>query len=445
MKLPAVLFAGSLIGNAALFATLAFKPALAPPAWRGFFETVGVRAPEPAAKVQPAAPHPAAKPGGDRAETWARLNSGDLRTLVANLRAAGFTTDVIKAIVGSQIDRQFRDRMKQLVGTMTDVPFWKPDPMSSAGGSAQFINSLNQISRERSRAMRDVMNSDLFPGDASAAAAAQKRAFGMLSKEKGDLVQRIVDDYAEMTAQVRSGTQGIILPEDRAKIALLEKEKRADLAAVLTPDELEEYQMRTSTITSRLRMPLTIMDATEQEFRTLYAIQQKYADVLYPGSGGLGITLLTADTMEDRRTAAARAAEEATAALGAARGAEFLRASSNEYQHLYRLAQANGMPAEAATRAYDLRAATAEESMRIMNDRGMNNDDKRTALATLAQNTRSQLIGMLGATAGTAYGKSASWLTQIERGGALTINADGSIRTRMLPPRGMNPALPPRN
>ena len=63
----------------------------------------------------------------------------------------------------------------------------------------------------------------------------QKRLYRQIQATVEDLavIQRINDDYAEMTAQLRAAMQGITLPEDRAKLLLLEREKRADLAALV--------------------------------------------------------------------------------------------------------------------------------------------------------------------------------------------------------------------
>jgi hypothetical protein len=65
-------------------------------------------------------------------------------------------------------------------------------------------------------------------------------------REKTDQLQRIASDYRELSEQVYARTDGIIPPEERQKLSVLEQEKAADLATVLTPPELEEYQLRAS-------------------------------------------------------------------------------------------------------------------------------------------------------------------------------------------------------
>lgn len=65
-----------------------------------------------------------------------------------------------------------------------------------------------------------------------------------LSREKWDELQSIAADYGELAEKIYRRSNGLIAPADRAQLALLEKEKHADLAALLAPEELDAYQRR---------------------------------------------------------------------------------------------------------------------------------------------------------------------------------------------------------
>jgi hypothetical protein len=287
---------------------------------------------------------------------------------------------------------------------------------------------MNQASRERSTLLRQLLGDDFFASSGLDPTTEQRRQFGDLSKSKIDLVQRINDDYAEMLSQVRAATNGITLPEDRAKMALLEREKHADLAAILTPQELEDYEMRNSPITSRLRSACSLMNATEDEFRTIYRLQQQFNDQLNPTGG-----IFTSDMVKQRDDAQTQIAAQLKSAFGEARTAEFLRAQEYEFQSLAQLVQRENLPLDAAVRAYDLRTTTSEESGRIFDDKNLTTDQKRAAMQALAQNTKVQLIGTLGPNAGAAYASSATWLQAIEKGVSIRF-AGTTTYLRSLPP-----------
>lgn len=435
MTYSTALLTGSLALNAGLLAAFAFKPALAPPALRDYFE----RAPSAEALAAEAATRERAaarearraeiQDARVRARLWAALDSEDLPTLIGRLRAAGFTSSLVSAIVRAKVEERFAGRWSALARQIEETPYWKPGPMDGMGGRV-FFEEWNQISRERSRLMRELLGQEGLASAGSDPTAAQQRQYGNLSPAKIDLLQRINDDYAEMTSQVRAATMGITLPEDREKLALLEREKRADLAAFLTPQELADYEMRSSQITARLRTPLTIMDASEDEFRTIFQVQQQFADALY-----LTMDNYTGPTsFSQRREAQQQVANQLKAALGEQRYAEFARATNSEFQGLYRLAQRENVPMTAAAQAYDLRNSVAEQSQQIYADRNLTTAQKRAALQTLANSTKAQIVGALGPTVGESYVRTARWLTSVENGGSVTLGPDGNITsTRSLP------------
>ena len=127
-------------------------------------------------------------------------------------------------------------------------------------------------------------------------------------------------------------------------------------------------------------------------------------------------------------------AGQLTATLGEARYVEYARASDREYQTITRLAQQANLPATVAVQTYDLRAQASKESNRIFSDTALSTDQKRAALQTLAQSTRTQLSATLGAEVGGTYLKVAeSWLSRIERGSAVTFTEGGGTSSRSLP------------
>jgi hypothetical protein len=437
MKLVPLLVVGSLAANVALVAAFVARPSLAPPAFRNYFDRgASARAEANSAQTQASAAAAQARlatvrAATDRSQLWPALRSDDLPGLVARLRAAGFPPNLVRAIVSAEIEGRFRSKAMELVGAVEDVPFWKSDPSSMFGNQA-FFDKYSQIYRDRSKLLRELIGDDFYAWAGSNPTTAQRRQFGDIPKAKIDQIQRINDDYAEMIAQVRAAMQGITLPEDRAKLALLEREKRTDLAAILTPAELEDYEMHSSQTTMRLRNLLTTMNATEDEFRAIYRIQSAFADKInFPQ----GTTFISAEMTADRRAAQLEAGNQIKGVLGEQRYGDYVRAGSTEYQQLARLAQRDNVSTETTIRAFGLRDAASVESNRIFADTALSVDEKRTALQTLGQNTRTQLVGTLGATVGNAYLQVANtWLTRMEQGTAVTFGPDNSTNYKNLPP-----------
>jgi hypothetical protein len=443
MNPSALVLTTSLVANVALLGLFAAKPSLAPPAVRDFFDfrSPGTSEADGSAKARTGARSASVPPvSQETSSLWQTLHSPDLTRLVAQLRAAGFPNSIVRSIIDAEIAARFAPQIKELTREMHETPYWKPDP-SLYSGSTQRFEAISKVIRERTQLLRSLLGQDAFALGSADPTAAQRRQYGSINPAKIDLVQRINDDYAEMTGQIRAAMQGISLPEDREKLALLEREKRADLAALLTPAELADYEMRTSPVTSRLRTPLGIMNASEAEFRAIFEIQQPYASVLNPV-----VPVRTAESTRERSEATKTINAQIKAALGDERFAQYERATNSEFQQLHRLAAGAGVSHDAIARAFDQRAPVAAASSAIANDRTLDATAKRQALQTLAQTTRTAILSTLGPVAGPAYVENARWLTHIEQGGSVSLTPEGNTiyqSVRPSPPAATT--TPPRN
>jgi hypothetical protein len=427
--MKALILAVSLAANLACLAAVAFKPALAPPAFRDFFARHLSFATTDAAPATPAAA--AASPAKKSpVPLWATLHSDDLATVVARMRAAGFPIYAIRATLNALVDASYGARMRALITPDASQPFWKPNSLTSpfGGMSASFLE-YQRLARERSKLMKDLLGAYTYRDD-GALNSYDARRYGSLAPEKIAQIEQINADYAEMNSQVRSAMNGITLPEDREKLALLQREQRADLAAVLTPQELEDYDMRNSPTAQRLRSQFAYFDASEDEYKAIYRLTAQYADKIYPTDvGSIG-----PDFAQQRTAAQRELNEQLKTTLGDERYAEYVRSSDRDYQQLARLAERENLPLANAQQAYDVRNALSRESNRIVADAALSNDEKRAALQTLAQNTRAQLLTTLGQSAGSAYLKTAdTWLTRVERGAAVTFSETGGMNFRSVP------------
>jgi hypothetical protein len=420
MKPGPLLLGLSLAANAALFVTIGRHPQIVPPVFRDFFA-------RPFGSAEVAIAPGVATPGALAKKTplWSTVPSGDLPALIARLRALGFPASLIRAIVRSEVSARYDTRLRELTAPDPNTPYWRTSPYTDF--SSARMAEYTRLQRERARLLRDLFKDDFFASDDTS--AAQRRRFGNLSAQKIELLERIEDDYAEMTSAVRSAANGIMLPEDREKLALLAREKRTDLAATLTPDELADYELRSSPLIGVLSRELGNFDASEAEFRGILQSLQAYSSH-FPGGA-------TAGNFQDREAAAQELNAQLKAVLGDQRYADYQRETDRQYQQLARYAERASIPSSAVASAYDLRYAVAAQSQRIADDPALTPDQKRAALQTLAQNTRDQFNSLLGPTVGPLAINSATWLRTVERGMAVSFDGPPSMTITTSGPDGI--------
>ena len=405
MKLRVVLLLVSLAVNGALVAALVGQfPALT---HLGVEIAGAARPPAGPAQTRATASATDAAASNVTAQIWGLLRTNDdLPTLIARLRAAGFPPSVIRSIVAAEIGERFAARRKELIAAQSVTPFWKNQNSSSY--DPKVTAALRALSREQSDLVKQLLGPDASPANDLMHAAMAGR-FGNLPPEKIDQLQSILSDYGEMRMQIYSTANGVMLPEDRAKLALLDKEQHVDFAALLTPQELEEYNLRNSSTASQLRSQLALFNPTEDEFRAIFKIQQALDDQF-----GSTMTM----TMEQRRQymeAQKQILPQFQAVLAPDRFAAFQQAVDPAYQQINRLVARLELPPETSTQVVTLQKDIMQRATAAQTMRDATPDQRAAQLVVLNQEATAKLTQTLGARGFEAYKANGGyWLQMLQ-------------------------------
>ena len=365
---------------------------------------------------------------GAPVQIWSLLRtSDDLPTLILRLRAAGFPTSVVRSIVAAEIGERFAARRKELTAAQSKTPYWKNPGFSPF--DPKVMTALRALTHEQSDLLKQLLGPDAVSTN-DMTRSSPRSQFGNLPPEKLEQLQNILSDYNEMRSQIYSTTNGLILPEDRAQLALLEKEQRVDLAALLTPQELEEYNLRNSSTAGKLRSQLATFNPTEDEFRAIFKIQQAFDDQF-------GSTM--AMTMEQRRQymeAQKQLLPQFQAVLTPDRFAAYQQAIDPAYQQINRLVARLDLPPETSTQVVALQKDLQQRAMAVQTARDVTPDERAAQLAALNQEATNKLTQSLGARGFDAYKTyGGSWLQMLQpRPAAGTMNTgSGTIIQSAVP------------
>lgn len=412
----------SVLANLVLLVALALRPSLAPPTVRDFlvkhFHLEHASAAEKTSDVASAKTAKARSlPSIDAVHApllGIAFATDNFAVMTARMRAAGFPAGVIAEIARREIDARYDARMNALTQVSPNTPFWKTSPDAIAA-AARLNSQLSQLMQEREKAYRDAVNDPFFFKD-SALDIGQRRMWGDLPRNKLDRIQRIEDDYADMISTARTAASGVVLAEDRAKLELLEREKQTDIAALLSPEELAEYKLRTGStgVASRLRL----FNPTEAEYRVI-------AQAQIDASARLNSSTVT---LEQRRATMQAFEAQMKASMSSDRYADFLLTTNPEFQYLTQVAESDRLPSTTTRQVFAVRDQVAQESNRIFDDPALDPSQKRAALQTLAQNARNQLTSILGPTSRPAYMQMADgWLKVVASGSALSFTMNNPL------------------
>ncbi len=312
---------------------------------------------------------------------WQVANTeAEYKAFVEKMKAAGFPIRVIRSMLQAML------RQKAEAESPSEVrPYWQRTTPTK-----EEVAQRNARSRAEQELIESVLGADGRPS-ALMTAEQRERSFGPLSNDKIDALLKIERDYSE----IRSSTyprQGTTTPEEyramQEQRALVDKEKLADIAALLTPAELEAYQMRTSEASYKVSRALQDLTVTEAEFKRLYQMQKAFDEANPSLSGNI-----SSETWSRRLNAQLAYNEQLRGALGEERFYNYVASSDQQYAMLARsLAQYPSVTPAATYQVYQMQAQMRNE---------MSQNKQRPDL----ESYNARLETLLGAEAAAAFRK----------------------------------------
>lgn len=391
----------SVVGNVVLLGALLFRSpkqenAVAVP-------TAGIpaaKSTQVATAMNPIAPIVAATHG------WEQLRHDDLPTLVARLRAAGFPPAMLRAAVSALVNERFAPR-RRAIESASEKPFWKgrdeTDPQARTG--------LMALDHDRRKLIQKLLGDDSDAGDENVRAAVRQEIGRELAPEKIAQVQKLKSELGErIYAEFAKQGSGVQLPEDRVKVQQLQNEMHAELAKILSPDELFEYDLRNSNPAGMLRYELAPLRPTEAEFRALFPLYREL-DEKYPLKMG-GVN--TEEDMAPRNAALAQMKEQIKTLLGPERFAEYELSRDYNYQQTAKVTERLNLPATATGEVYAVQKEIQQRATLLRSNPTLTPEDRTAQLAALAGEASAKISVVLGADGLEAYRQhGGQWLQQL--------------------------------
>jgi hypothetical protein len=387
---------------------------------------------DPAATPATTSAHPAppARPAVDdvtaalheHPEFVEAARSGNPHRMRQALIQAGFPDDYVRDMVTFHTGNSVSPDRIDLLRHQAKKPFWESN-LSEEGLALQKL--LREEEAKTSELNRDVFGGRVPPHPLDA--LNQQRRYRFLPAEKVEAVARIDSDYAEMESENRRG--GAYTAEAAEKARLLQREKRADLAKILTPAELELHDLTLSPTAQSMRRQLALFEPTEAEFRAVFELQRGIDEKYGTPFGPMDQTLMR------QRAADTQAMDtKIQTLLGEQRHLEYKRAQDYGYRAAVEIVKHYKLPEANAAEAYALQAAAMKQLAEINRTAGADRSATAAQLGRLVNDTELQLTRLLGAEGLDAYRKTGgNWLASLQR------SAPGAGR-----PAPPLPAVPPR-
>ncbi|MBN2507295.1 MAG: hypothetical protein JXQ71_11430 [Verrucomicrobia bacterium] len=342
-----------------------------------------------------------------RARSWSDLESTNYVLYIQNLLAFGCPEETVRDIIIADISNLYAGKKAALKAQLPAPRYWQ-SPRTRARQSPELAGvqaQLRALDAEQRTLVKDLLGVDL---DAELARyAGDDRApdvtLDFLSPEKRHEVQSVLERYP---ADDPSGSP------DAAEARLREQERDAELAGLLTPEELFEFQVRHSALTKSLQQRLESFEPTEEEFREVFQLQRELDRTL---DQRFDEDDLRNHDIRSKVLAGAQAAyaEELKAKLGQSRYTEYVRSQDADYQALLRLSERFDLPKTKVASVYDLKQTAQQHREAIAADTSLTETQRQAAYDKIARETQNEMASLLGQDMYAAYrDTSPAWIHQ---------------------------------
>jgi len=326
-----------------------------------------------------------------RAFTWREIESADYATYVQNLRELGMPEPTIRDIIVADVDQLFLQRKREQDATQ-DIEWWRATPSPEV--QSNLLARTQGLEAERAALLEKLLGPDWHRGRAAEqqpVLALTGPVLGSLPNDVKTSVQQIAARAQDRIAAYLADRQSRGEQPDPAELARLHEETRLQLAAILSPQQLEEFRLRYSDTATRLRTELAGVNPTPNEFRAVFrALEQIDRDLQLRYAGNDPESQRMRQILEQQRLAALRNGLEPE------RFAEYQRERDPAYQQALAASQKAGGNEETALALYEIQRATADEVNRIRSDPRLSEVQKQLLAAQAEQEQQRARALVLG-------------------------------------------------
>ena len=312
--------------------------------------------------------------------SWQEVESNDYPTYIKNLREINCPEQTIRDIIIAEVNALFARRRAVEIFT-PEQQWWRAEPDAAVAQAAAAKD--HELEADRRELLNTLLGPNWEGGDLVSLPRPSRLpipldgpVLGSLPTDVKQSVEQISLHAADRLEEYLAAQRRAGKPPDAAELARFHQQTRRELAAVLTPAQLEEFLLRYSDNARALRTDfaqLKFFNATPDEFRSVFRTLDPLNDQLAQLDDS------TPQGAQQRDALVAQGEAALKLALGEKRYAEYRMLHDERYREAYVEAQKAGAP-ETAGALYEIKIAAAEELARIKAKAGLTDEQRAIEL-----------------------------------------------------------------
>lgn len=321
---------------------------------------------------------------------WREIESTDFPTFITNLRRIGCPEKTIRDIIVAEVNEVFAERLAREIN-LPEQKWWEAD--SDMDVFEAGMDQVRALETEKGQLLAHLLGAD-WNNARTTVNASLVRFDGPVLSALPIEVKSNVEQIEARLQRSRAALEEQAKQEGRTvhpqEVTELQEETRKQLAAVLTPDQMEEYLLRYSSTADKMRNELRGLGSDEEEFRRIFRVRDGFDRQIAGLIGKDPATVQRRTELEHQRDEALRQA------IGGERYALYEAARDPLFQQAQSQAEESGAPPEKVLPLFRINQAVQEEIARIQADPNLSEDQRKLALATVQQQKQNSIERILG-------------------------------------------------
>jgi hypothetical protein len=324
---------------------------------------------------------------------WREVESEDYRTYIANLKSIGCPEETVRDIIVADVNKLFAPRFASLTERAKEFKYWQ------TGNQREKIKledrrQLRDLNREKSELLKDLLGADVDLESRRLAPTAdylnEEATLGFLPESKRTQLRELNERYQDLERDLTQKAGGVLTAKDRAELKKLRDQKQTELAALLTPQEMSDYELRNSLTADNMRRRYAGVSLSEDEFQRIFRLQKSFDDQFGSALGPIDRT-----TMDQRTQAQRQLDGDIQNVLGDQKYAEFRQSQDPAYRTLQQVARNHNLPQQTVSQAYEIKK-TADQQRRQLLNQPLLPEDRSAALRAMNEEIDRTLSSLLG-------------------------------------------------
>lgn len=347
---------------------------------------------------------------------WSQIYAPDLALYLERLRGFGTPEPKVREIIYGAVESIYRPQRGALrppVPKQDEDKFWSrrrfynPGPQPSQQQRAQ----LRALQRDESNLLKSLFGPDVYEQIAKDTGNDwTEKYFAFIPTELRERVQEVEQEMNEARQEIYAQNDGSMDQYAQDDLRKVEKKYHDELAKILTPEQLREWDLRHSNTANQLKNDLSAFDPSEAEFRALFEYKQAMEELNPPQDPDSDAPKPTAE----ERKALQEKQKALDAALAQAVGDDRVQEYKLEQDYGYRNLIESGVPKASVFQLDEMKKQAQDAANKIRKDKTLSSDQRTAALAAIRVETQNGINGLLNEKQAKQYSSQGGyWINNI--------------------------------